>query len=209
MQITSRFTIAVHTLVAIEYFKEMDRVNSEFLAGSTGVNPVIIRTVISRLREAGILKTQRGSSGAELLKPLSEITFYDIYKAVDSVDEEEGLFHFHEQPNPDCPVGGNIHRALDGKLDDIQLVMEERMKQITVQDVADDVLTAVKEKAALQAADLTAPENAVIAISSVSPETVLWFDAENAKAIVSHTDALIVKGSEMVTTGGETVAKAL
>ena len=58
MQITSRFTIAVHVITAIEYFKDMDRVNSEFLAGSVGVNPVIVRTVISKLREAGILKTQ-------------------------------------------------------------------------------------------------------------------------------------------------------
>lgn len=65
------------------------------------------------------------------------------------------------------------------------------------------------EKAALQAADLTAPENAVIAISSVSPEVVLWFDAENSKAIVSHTDPLIVKGVEMITTAGTVVAKAL
>ena len=146
MQITSRFTIAVHILVAIDYFKDMDRVNSEFLAGSTGVNPVIVRTVISRLREAGILNTQRGSSGANLTRPLSEITFYDIYKAVDSVDEQEGLFHFHEQPNPDCPVGGNIHKALDGKLDEIQSSMEERMKMITVQDVADDVRKAQQEK---------------------------------------------------------------
>ena len=66
-----------------------------------------------------------------------------------------------------------------------------------------------EEQAALQAAGLTAPENAVIAISSVSPEAVLWFDAENAKAIVSHTDALIVKGTEMITTDGTVVAKAL
>ena len=145
MQITSRFTIAVHILAAIDFFKDMDRVNSDFLAGSTGVNPVIVRTVISRLREAGIVSTQRGSSGAHLARPLSEITFYDIYKAVDSVDEQEGLFHFHEQPNPDCPVGGNIHKALDGKLDEIQIAMEERMKTITVQDVANDVLRAVRE----------------------------------------------------------------
>ena len=146
MQITSRFTIAVHLLVAIDYFKDMDRVNSEFLAESTGVNPVIVRTVISRLREAGILNTQRGSSGADLTRPLSEITFYDIYRAVDSVDEQEGLFHFHEQPHPDCPVGGTIHIALDGKLDAVQQSMEEKMKTITVQDVEDDVLRAVQEK---------------------------------------------------------------
>ena len=65
------------------------------------------------------------------------------------------------------------------------------------------------EKAALQADDLTAPEKAMIAISSVSPETVLWFDSKNAKAIVSHTDPLIVKGNEMITTTGTVVAKAL
>ena len=146
MQITSRFTIAIHILVALDYFKGKDRVNSEFLAGSIGVNPVIVRTVISHLRDAGMLTTQRGSSGADLNKPLSKITFYDIYKAVDSVDEQEGLFHFHEQPHPDCPVGGNIHRALDGKLNDIQRAMEERMKLITVQDVADDVQRAVQER---------------------------------------------------------------
>ena len=82
MQIGSKFTIGVHIITAIDYFKEMDRVNSEFLAGSIGVNPVIVRTVISQLREAGIVRTQRGSSGAELVKRLDEITLYDIYKAV-------------------------------------------------------------------------------------------------------------------------------
>ena len=66
-----------------------------------------------------------------------------------------------------------------------------------------------EEKVTLQVTELTAPENAVIAISSVSPETVLWFDAENAKAIVAHTDPLIVKGNEMITTAGTVVAKAL
>ena len=48
MQIGSKFTIGVHIITAIDYFKDMDRVNSEFLAGSIGVNPVIVRTVISQ-----------------------------------------------------------------------------------------------------------------------------------------------------------------
>ena len=68
MQITSRFTIGVHIITALDYFKDTDRVNSDFLAGSIGVNPVIVRTVISQLRQAGIVRTQRGSSGAELAK---------------------------------------------------------------------------------------------------------------------------------------------
>ena len=146
MQIGSKFTIGVHIITAIDYFKELDRVNSEFLAGSIGVNPVIVRTVISQLREAGLVKTQRGSSGAELAKPLNEITLYDIYRAVGSVDKEEGLFHFHEQPNPDCPVGRNIHRVLDRHLLDAQRAMEERLRSTTLADIVEDTKTAVKNE---------------------------------------------------------------
>ena len=146
MQIGSKFTIGVHIITAIDYFKDMDRVNSEFLAGSIGVNPVIVRTVISQLREAGIVQTQRGSSGAELTKKLDEITLYDIYKAVGSVDTEEGLFHFHEQPNPDCPVGRNIHRVLDRHLLDAQRAMEERLRSTTLADIVEDTKTAIKNE---------------------------------------------------------------
>lgn len=142
MQIGSKFTIGVHILTAIDYFKGMDRVNSDFLAGSIGVNPVIVRTVISQLREAGLVRTQRGSSGAELAKPLHEITLYDVYKAVGSVDEAEGLFHFHEHPNPDCPVGRNIHKVLDQHLMDAQKAMEERLKTTTLAHITEDTKKA-------------------------------------------------------------------
>ena len=146
MQITARFTIAVHVITAIDYFRDMDRVSSDFLAGSVGVNPVIVRTVISQLREAGIVHTRRGSSGAVLAKPLEDITFYDIYKAVGSVDEEEGLFHFHEQPNPDCPVGRNIHKALDGKLSEVQAALEEKLRQITLAQVVEDTKQEIQKE---------------------------------------------------------------
>ena len=143
MQIGSKFTIGIHIITALDYFKDMDRVNSEFLAGSIGVNPVIVRTVISHLREAGIVQTQRGSSGAELTKRLDEITLYDVYKAVGSVDEEEGLFHFHEQPNPDCPVGRNIHKVLDRHLLDAQRAMEKSLRSTTLADIVEDTKQAI------------------------------------------------------------------
>lgn len=146
MQIGSKFTIGVHVLTAIDYFKDMDRVNSEFLAGSIGVNPVIVRTVISQLREAGIVQTQRGSSGADLAKPLQEITLYDVYKAVGSVDSEEGLFHFHEQPNPECPVGRNIHIVLDQHLADAQRALEEKLMSVTLADIVEDTRQAINKE---------------------------------------------------------------
>ena len=138
MQITSRFTIAVHIITAIDYFKDSRAVTSSFLSGSVGANPVIIRNVMGKLKEAGIISISQGKSGISLARELCDITFYDVYKAVDCVDES-GLFHFHESPNIDCPVGRNIHSAMDKELMSIQNAMEERMKKITVANIADSV----------------------------------------------------------------------
>ena len=137
MQITSKFTAAVHILACIDIFGGQMRVTSDFLSGSTGVNAVIVRGVLGQLRNAGIVETRQGSGGAHLAKALDEITLYDIYKAVDCVDDE-GLFHFHENPNADCPVGRNIHKAMDGRLEAAQAALENELKSTTLAQVVAD-----------------------------------------------------------------------
>ena len=134
VQISSRFTIAVHILTCIDYFHEEYTITSDFLAGSVGVNPVIIRQIILQLKAAGLVEVVRGKGGIILARPLESITLYDVYEAVESVKGK--LFRFHENPNPDCPVGKNIHAALDGSLDEIQAVLEAKMKSITMKDIA-------------------------------------------------------------------------
>ena len=137
MQITSKFTVAVHILTCIDIFGGQMRVTSDFLSGSTGVNAVIVRNVLGQLRNAGIVETRQGSGGAHLAKALDEITLYDIYKAVDCVDDE-GLFHFHENPNADCPVGRNIHKAMNGRLEAAQAALENELKSTTLAQVVAD-----------------------------------------------------------------------
>ena len=141
MQITSKFTIAVHIIAAIDYFKDSEKVTSNFLAGSVGANPVIVRNVMGNLKESGIIEISQGKSGISLAKELDEITFYDVYKAVDCVDDD-GLFHFHENPNINCPVGKNIHIAMDDKLHRVQSIMENELSRITMADVVADVRKA-------------------------------------------------------------------
>lgn len=57
--------------------------------------------------------------------------------AVECVERGE-LFRFHENPNPQCPVGRNIHRILDDKLRRVQEAMELEMQKITLSDVVYD-----------------------------------------------------------------------
>lgn len=83
MQISTKFTIAIHVLTAVRYFSGSYKVTSDFLAGSVGNNPVIIRNIMSQLREAGIIDIKRGPGGISLTRPLTDITFLDVYRAVE------------------------------------------------------------------------------------------------------------------------------
>ena len=74
MKISSRFTVAVHilSLVAIE---SNELCTSEWIAESVNTNPVVIRRIIGKLRNAGLIQVRQGLGGATLQKPLKDITF--------------------------------------------------------------------------------------------------------------------------------------
>ena len=137
MKITSRFTVAVHTLLVIYNFSQTTKVTSDFIAASVQVNPVVIRRTLLSLKAAGMVDVKAGSGGASIVKDLGDITLYDVYKAVDSMDGD--MFHFHENPNPACPVGRNIHAVLDAHLADAQAAMENELKNVTLLDLTKDL----------------------------------------------------------------------
>ena len=120
MKITSRFTVAVHTLLAIHIL----------------VNPVVIRRTLQSLKAAGLVSVRAGSGGAVLTKAPAEISLYDVYSAMDCV-EGENLFHFHDHPNPACPVGRRIHALLDGNLVRAQRAMEDELRGVSLADLAE------------------------------------------------------------------------
>jgi len=138
MQISSRFTIAIHIFACIDVFENDYKITSDFLAGSVNVNPVIIRRLLTQLKAAGLITVARGTGGTAIAKPLDEITFYDVYLAVECIEDNK-LFHFHDNPSALCPVGRNIHKALDDKLERVQAAMEREMKSITLKDVKNDI----------------------------------------------------------------------
>lgn len=145
MQISSRFTLAVHIFVCIDTFGSEYKVTSDFLAGSTNVNPVIIRKILGQLKGAGLIKVARGTGGTTVARPLDEITFLDIYYAVECSPNGE-LFHFHENPNTDCPVGRNIHHILDDKIFQIQNAFEKELASITLADIKMDTEKYLREE---------------------------------------------------------------
>lgn len=146
MQISSRFTVALHIFTCVDTFKDEHKVTSDFLAGSIGTNPVIIRKILTQLQGAGLITVARGTGGIEPTRELSEISFYDVYQAIEPLEGGD-LFRFHESPNPQCPVGRNIHKLLDEKLQAIQNAMEDEMKKYTIEDLRTGMQEILEEEA--------------------------------------------------------------
>ena len=138
MQISSRFTLSVHILLCIDLFSDTKKVTGDFLAGSTNINPVVVRRLLGELKSAGLVLIARGTGGATLAKSADEITLYDIYLASRCVGDD-GLFHFHENPNKSCPVGRSIHSALGGELERIQRVMESELRAVTLEMIKNNI----------------------------------------------------------------------
>lgn len=146
MQIPSRFSIAIHICLCLEFFdadSEMNRnrdkthckkMTSEVLADSVGVNSVIVRNILAQLKTAKLVNVSRGSGGSKLAKNPHNISLLDIFNAVDSMGEN-GLFRFHTNPNHLCPLGKNIHYLLDRHFEESQKSLETYLENIKLIDL--------------------------------------------------------------------------
>ena len=131
MQISTRFSIAVHILLCVTALAGKHKTTSEFLASSVGVNPVMIRKISSQLKKSGLLDVQPGTGGASLGRPAGSISLYDVYRAVESVGNNS-LFNMHERPNPACAIGRNIEPLLNTHMENAQKALENSLKNTTI-----------------------------------------------------------------------------
>jgi Rrf2 family protein len=143
MKISSRFSIAVHILSLLAIAKDAHS-TSEWIADSVRTNPVIIRRIIGQLKKVGLVNVHAGTGGAFLLKDLDQINLLDVYRAVEVVEEGQ-LFHIHEEPNPECPVGANIQAVLQLILNRAQDAMEKILLDITMKELVTVLAKQINE----------------------------------------------------------------
>jgi Rrf2 family protein len=144
MKISSRFSIAVHILSLLAIAKDAHG-TSEWIAGSVKTNPVIIRRILGQLKKAGLVNVRAGTGGAFLLKDLNDVNLLDVYRAVEVVEEGQ-LFHIHEEPNPDCPIGANIQVVLQLILNRAQDAMEKILSDITMEELVTVLAEQINNK---------------------------------------------------------------
>ena len=127
----SRLSLALHTLSHMA--GEPDRVRtSADIAEHAGTNPVFVRRVLGRLRDAELLTSKKGHAGGwRLARAPEKITLADIYLAlgeslVASADEADG---------PNCSVENALHRRVAEVLEDVEKSLIRRLRETTILEV--------------------------------------------------------------------------
>jgi len=130
----SRYTIAIHilTYLAMEF---EGRNTSEYMGKSINTNPVVVRRILSTLREAGYVTSQPGvGGGISLIKPADTITMFDVYQLF----EADELFPMHTNlPAQQCPSGGTIQPVLKPIYDEARQAMCTVLAQTTIAQLAE------------------------------------------------------------------------
>ncbi len=133
----THFALATHVLSVLAIRDEAP-VTSSDLAFSVHTNPAFLRTLLGRLKKAGLIEVTLGKGGgARLARPAKKITLLDVYRAVDP-DPDRALHRC--DPNVECVVGRNIKAVLGDVMDDVESAVERRLARRNVADVAQEIL---------------------------------------------------------------------
>ena len=131
MKYSIKLSYAVHIMAFIEINQDYV-LSSTAIAASVQTNPAFIRQIMMKLRKAGLISSVTGHAKPSLAKPAEQITILDIYKAVEG---DKPFLHLDTHINPECGVGVNIQLALQDYYEEIQKIAEERMSQISLQNI--------------------------------------------------------------------------
>jgi Rrf2 family protein len=147
MNANQQFAVSCHILAMLAAYPDA-AVTSETIAGSVDTNPVVIRRIMSHLRQHGLVDSRPGASGGwRLVRPPSQLSLREVYNAV----SHESVLAMHQHPNPDCPIGGNIKHTLGGVFEEAQQALELALEKVSIANVLEDTLrenqhTAVGDK---------------------------------------------------------------
>ncbi len=132
MKRNSRLSLALHTLSHMAGEPDRVRTSAE-IADHARTNPVVVRRVLGKLREAGLLSSEKGHAGGwRLATTADRITLADVYLALD----EKLVAGTGATVEPsDCSVETGLQARVADVLDDIEVSLVERLRETTIADV--------------------------------------------------------------------------
>lgn len=134
MRSDNRLSRMLHVLL---HMAEQDApLTSETIGKMLSTNPVVVRRMMSGLRDRGYVQSEKGHGGGWVLtRPLSELTLLDVYQALG----EPPIFALGlDQSEPKCLVEQAVNAGLEGAMAESRRLLLERFATIRMDQLARD-----------------------------------------------------------------------
>ena len=131
MKRNSRLSLALHTLSHMAGDPKRVRTSAD-IAEHAGTNPVVVRRVLGRLREAGLLTSEKGHSGGWRLARMPEdVSLADVYLALDEriIAPDDG------KDAPTCSVEHALQKKVASVLDEVEQNLVEKLRETSISAV--------------------------------------------------------------------------
>jgi Rrf2 family protein len=128
----TQFALGVHVLTMLAGLpRELQ--TSEGMAASAGSNPVHLRRVLGRLREAGLVSSRPGPGGGwQLVRAPEATTLADVWRVMNG---DAAVLGLHEA-SPACPVGRRIQDDLTEVDRRVRAAIGAELERTTLADLA-------------------------------------------------------------------------
>ncbi len=134
MQLDGRLSRMLHLLI------HMDRAQGPITSGAAAdmlhTNPVVVRRTMAGLRDACLVRSDKGHAGGwTLIKPLEDVTMLDVYKAVG----EPRIFAIGlADPAPQCLVEQAVNASMTSALQEAEALLIAKLGKVTLAAIAKD-----------------------------------------------------------------------
>lgn len=136
MSASKKLSLAVKALYVLDRY-EGKPLSSNQIAAELGVNSSKLRRLLSMLVKSHLIESRQGTSGGFVLKRKpEEIDLQEVYCSV----EEKKAFYLDVHDH--LGIGSSSAKMNDYFLDlfsDVQVVIEDRMREISLRDVIEKV----------------------------------------------------------------------
>lgn len=131
MKRNSRLSLALHTLSHMAGDPDRMRTSAD-IADHAGTNPVVVRRVLGKLREAGLLASEKGHAGGwRLARKPQDITLADVYLALDErLVATDGM-----NGSSTCSVEHALQERVSGVLEEIEQSLVQRLAETSISEV--------------------------------------------------------------------------
>lgn len=128
----TRLSDVLHVLLHMDQVDDL--LTSHVLARSMGTNPAVFRRTMAGLREAGLVRSEKGHGGGwQLARPLSGITLLEVYEALG----RPNLFAIgNRSEHSECAVEKNVNAVVADTMSEASALFTKRFGEITLDQIA-------------------------------------------------------------------------